>query len=110
MSRPSAQRDLVATKEGAAAWGIALSPCDHQHLSQHMNHSKLAYTVLEACRLLSLSRAFVYRLIESGELESITIGRARRITSAQLDAFVQAREANNEPSASGVLRTFNRTR
>lgn len=79
-------------------------------MSQHMNHSKLAYTVVEACRLLSLSRAFVYRLIESGELESITIGRARRITSAQLDAFVQARETNNDQAASGSFHTFSRTR
>ena len=79
-------------------------------MSQHMNHSKLAYTVMEACRLLSLSRAFVYRLIESGELESITIGRARRITSAQLDAFVQARESKDGQVESQSFHTFSRTR
>ena len=81
-------------------------------MSQYLIHSKLMYTVGEACKLLSLSRAFLYRLIDSGEIESITIGRARRITSAQLDAFVKAREGESEQGATGssAFRTFSRTR
>ncbi len=81
-------------------------------MGQYLNHSKLMYTVGEACKLLSLSRAFLYRLIDTGEIESITIGRARRITSTQLDAFVKAREGEIEAGAasSADYRTFSRTR
>ena len=61
-------------------------------MSQHVNHTKMAYTVKEACKLLSLSRSLVYRLIDLGEIETIKIGRARRITSQQLEAFLSAQE------------------
>lgn len=53
---------------------------------------KLAYTVEEAAELLSLSRAHVYRLIDVQELGSVTIGRSRRITSAQLSTFISVLE------------------
>lgn len=53
---------------------------------------KLAYTVEEAAELLSLSRAHVYRLIDVQELGSVTIGRSRRITSAQLANFISVLE------------------
>lgn len=54
----------------------------------YLNHRKMAYTIDEVGELISLSRAQIYRLIESGEINSICIGKARRITYAQLDAFV----------------------
>ena len=54
---------------------------------------KLAYTVEEAAELLSLSRAHVYRLIDVQELGSVTIGRSRRITSAQLSNFILTLES-----------------
>lgn len=58
--------------------------------------AKLAYTVEEAAELLSLSRAHLYRLIDTCELGSVTIGRSRRITHSQLDAFLARLEAANE--------------
>ena len=68
--------------------------------------TKLAYTVEEAAELLSLSRAHLYRLIDTCELDSVTIGRSRRITHAQLTAFLSRLEARN---ASDLLR-FRRDR
>jgi len=53
---------------------------------------KFAYTVEEAAEKLSLSRAHVYRLLDLGELGSISIGRSRRITANQLQAFLTALE------------------
>lgn len=58
---------------------------------------KLAYTVEEAAELLSLSRAHLYRLIDVGELGSVTIGRSRRITHAQLEEFIGKLEARAIP-------------
>ena len=54
-----------------------------------MNTSqKLAYTVKDAASLLSLSRAQIYRLMDQGDIKFVKIGRSRRITADQLDAFV----------------------
>lgn len=57
--------------------------------------AKLAYRVEEAADLLSVSRAQIYRLLDAGELTSISIGRSRRITRAQLDAFIRLKEASS---------------
>lgn len=60
-----------------------------------MDHSKIAFTVQEACDLLSISRAQLYRLIDTKELGSITIGRCRRITSTQLERFIRTKEESS---------------
>ena len=56
---------------------------------------KLAYTIEEAAELLSLSRAQVYRLIDYGDLQSVKIGKCRRVTHAQLQAYVAILEQNH---------------
>ena len=40
---------------------------------------------------LSISRATVYQLIASGDLESIKLGRSRRIPARALEEFVERR-------------------
>ena len=50
---------------------------------------RLAFTVQEAAVMLSLSRSLVYELINAGKIETIKIGRARRITSNQLEKYLQ---------------------
>lgn len=50
------------------------------------------YTIEEAATLLSISRAQIYRLIDSCQLGSVTVGRSRRITLAQLTAFTRSLE------------------
>ncbi|MEI7575531.1 MAG: helix-turn-helix domain-containing protein [Armatimonadota bacterium] len=49
---------------------------------------RLAYTVAEAAKLLSLSRAQIYRLMNQGDIKFVKIGRSRRITTEQLNSFV----------------------
>jgi excisionase family DNA binding protein len=50
---------------------------------------KLLYRPEEVAGLLSISRAYVYELIESGELPSVQIGRSRRIAAQDLHQFVE---------------------
>jgi len=64
----------------------------------------MAFTVEEAARLLSLSRAHIYRLIDSGELESIQIGRSRRITAKQLGGFLDRAEARSAHELGGFTK------
>jgi len=61
---------------------------------------KLAYTVRDAATMLSLSRSLVYELINAGQIETIKIGRARRITANQLAAYIARHEANAPPGLS----------
>lgn len=54
---------------------------------------KVLLTVPEAAKRLSLSRTFTYELVMSGALESLKLGKARRIPVAALGKFVEARRA-----------------
>lgn len=56
------------------------------------SHTKMAYTIEEASEILSLSRAQLYRLIELQELPTVKVGKCRRITYAQLEAFIRKLE------------------
>ena len=47
-------------------------------------------TVSQAVELLSLAPATIYRLLQSGQLVSVKVGKSRRIPARCLDAFVNA--------------------
>lgn len=46
-------------------------------------------TVEEAARRLSIGRTAAYMLVLRGELQSVKIGRTRRVVVASLDAYIQ---------------------
>jgi len=46
-------------------------------------------TIAEVCALLRLSRASVYRLIESGDLTRIKVLSSARITEDSLAAYIE---------------------
>jgi excisionase family DNA binding protein len=48
--------------------------------------------VKEAAAMLSLSRSKMYDLIQAGKIDSIRIGRSRRITAKQIDRYLSERE------------------
>jgi excisionase family DNA binding protein len=52
---------------------------------------RLAVTVEEGARMLGVGRATLYRLVLRGEIDSFTIGRARRIAVATLERYVGMR-------------------
>lgn len=45
-------------------------------------------TPLEVAEILGIGRTKVFELIASGELESVAIGRCRRVPTEALDAFL----------------------
>jgi excisionase family DNA binding protein len=49
---------------------------------------KVLLTVEEAAELLSIGRTKAYELMATGALESVTIGRCRRVPIEALDRFV----------------------
>ncbi len=52
-------------------------------------NDRILLTVPEAAERLGLGRTFVYELVMRGKLESLKLGKARRIRSAALEAFVE---------------------
>ena len=55
-----------------------------------MSENKLL-TISQACEYLAISRATLYRLIDSQQIVSLNIGRSRRISQQALDRFVAVR-------------------
>lgn len=53
----------------------------------------LLLTVSEVAERLGCGRTFVYELIGSGELETVKLGRLRRVPVAALDALVERHRA-----------------
>ncbi len=49
----------------------------------------LLLTVREVAERLGCGRTFVYELISSGDLETVKLGRLRRVPVAALDALVE---------------------
>ncbi len=56
--------------------------------AEQMAVVRLLLTPEEAAERLSLSRTMIYELIRTGELQSVKVGRARRIPAGALDDFV----------------------
>jgi excisionase family DNA binding protein len=54
----------------------------------------LLVSIEETARILAVGRSTVYALIGSGELETIHIGRCRRVPVDALQVFVERRRAS----------------
>jgi excisionase family DNA binding protein len=52
-----------------------------------------AYTISAAAEALSIGERKMAELIRDGEIQSIKIGRARRIPRESLDAYVKRRQS-----------------
>jgi excisionase family DNA binding protein len=54
-----------------------------------MADAKVLLTVGEVAEMLGLGRSKVYELIASGAIQSVKIGRARRVHYDAVDAYVE---------------------
>lgn len=61
----------------------------------------LLVTVEDAARMLSLGRSSVYALVAKGRIQSILIGRSRRIPVTALQSFIAA-ELADEMGSGGI--------
>ncbi len=58
---------------------------------------KLLLTVEEAAEVLSLGRTVIYGLMAQGVLESVVVGRSRRVPVEALNLFVQGLPRDKGP-------------
>lgn len=70
------------------------------------------YSVEEAADLLGIGRTFMFRLIATGEVESLKVGRRRKIGSDALDRYIarliEQQSATTSTSKSSSVRPDNR--
>jgi excisionase family DNA binding protein len=67
---------------------------------------RILLTVEEAAERLSIGRTKVYELLATGALESVTIGRCRRIPVRALEPFVtKLRQTGDEGQPSVTMRS-----
>ena len=45
-------------------------------------------TARDLAEILNISKAFAYKLMQTGEIRSVTIGSSRRVRRADLDDFI----------------------
>ena len=64
-----------------------------------MSYTPLLYRPEEAATVLGIGRSKVFEFMASGELESVKIGRSRRITRRALEDYVARLTAAQTPSA-----------
>ena len=57
-------------------------------MSGHQAAEPICVRVNDAARMIGIGRTKLYELISSGELETVKIGKATRITTASLHALV----------------------
>ncbi len=60
---------------------------------------RLLLTVEEAAQRLGICRSNMFKLIRIGAIESVQIGRLRRITPAALEAYVTGLSAGQQSAA-----------
>lgn len=58
-------------------------------MMQHRREPPVLVTVEEAARRLSIGRTAAYMLVLKGELQSVKIGRTRRVVVSSLEAYIQ---------------------
>lgn len=58
--------------------------------------ARLVFTVEQAAEQLGIGRTLMYALVRSGEVESVTIGRLRRIPADALVRYVDGLRAGGE--------------
>lgn len=65
----------------------------------HVETPRLMLTIPEAARRLSIGRSFIYRLIVAGELETVQLGRLRRVPFDCLIEYVDRLRREQNPDA-----------
>ncbi|MGW0992485.1 helix-turn-helix domain-containing protein [Streptomyces tendae] len=70
-----------------------------EHTTPQQDSARVALTVEEAARRLGVGRTTMYALVASGEVQSVQIGRLRRVPVQALDSYLAAR---TQASASTV--------
>ena len=57
-----------------------------------MSDIPILFTPVQTAKIMGISRSQVYNLLKSGELNSVHIGRSRRISKSHVTQYIQSLE------------------
>ena len=60
--------------------------------------SRLLYSVPEAARLLGVGRTYMFRLLATGQVESIKVGKLRKIPRDALSHYIDQQRPGQAPN------------
>lgn len=69
---------------------------------------RLLYSVEEAADLLGIGRTFMFHLLATGEIDSVKVGKRRKIHRDALDGYVERLRSEQAASAEGAVGAFGR--
>jgi excisionase family DNA binding protein len=72
------------------------APVSH-HNTQATEPIPLVLTIEQAARRLGIGRTLMYELVTTGQIESVTIGRLRRIPADCLTEYINRLRQQNTP-------------
>jgi excisionase family DNA binding protein len=55
-----------------------------------MSDLPMLFTPVQAAKIMGVSRSHIYVLMNQGRLDSVSIGRCRRITKDQMNRFIDS--------------------
>jgi excisionase family DNA binding protein len=64
--------------------------------------NRLLYSVSEAARLLGVGRTYMFRLLATGQVESIKVGKLRKIPCDALSRYIDQQRPGQAPSSSSA--------
>jgi excisionase family DNA binding protein len=73
-----------------------------EHVASPMSRpGQILYSVEEAASLLGIGRTFMFHLLVTGEIDSLKIGRLRKIPRDAIDGYVDRLRARQGAAANG---------
>jgi excisionase family DNA binding protein len=84
----SSSTHAARSRQSAANGAEAHNRRDDWSATQDMQGQRLLLTVSEAARQLGIGRSLLYELLADGQVESIHIGRLRRIPTDALADYI----------------------
>lgn len=91
---PAPRRTAHGASPGPSA-AAATGPAQPA-ISAQPSPEPLLLTVAQAAQRLGISRSLLYELLAADEIESITIGRLRRIPAEALTTYIQLQRAKHQ--------------
>ena len=73
-----------------------------EHIASPLNGSgQLLYSVEEAAGLLGIGRTYMFHLLATGEIDSLKIGRRRKIPREAVGGYIERLRAQQGATAKG---------
>src|SRR6266566_2871096 len=93
---PAMEQLMYGARETAEALGATLVTAD---ATSRVERPRLLLTVEEAAERIGICRSNMFKLIRRGEIQSVKVGRLRRLTPDALEDFVRRLSAEEDPAA-----------